>query len=244
MTQITAENTLREQLATCTRIFAMQGMIGLFGHVSVYQPESRRALISPGMAGDKAATQADDLLALDLTGQVVEGKGQLPIEWPIHTALHSARADALAVAHLHSPYATLFAIARREFRPVTLQGSLFGDGVPLYTEANLIKTPALGQRLLEVIGDKRAALLRGHGIVVVGRDLQEVLFASLVLEDDSRKAMQAATLGEVSFISPEECRAFEADGDLQRRAHRAWNYFTRLEARWDRQPATGAGPLA
>ena len=42
------ENELREQLAACTRIFAMQGMIGLFGHVSVYQPETKRVLITPG----------------------------------------------------------------------------------------------------------------------------------------------------------------------------------------------------
>ena len=239
-----SETVLREQLATCTRIFAMQGLIGLFGHVSVYQPETKRVFISPGMAGDKGTTRAADLLAMDLTGRVLEGEGQIPIEWPIHTTLHGARSDALAVAHLHSPYATLFAIAKREFRPVTLQGSLFSNGVPLFTEAQLVKTTQLGKQLAELIGDKRAALLRGHGIVVVGKDLQEVLFASLVLEDDARKSTQAATLGELGFISPEECRAFEADVDLQRRAHRAWNYFARLEARWDRQLATGAAPLA
>ena len=43
------EYELRGQLATCTRIFAMQGMIGVFGHVSVYQPESKRVFITPGM---------------------------------------------------------------------------------------------------------------------------------------------------------------------------------------------------
>ncbi len=241
---MSSESASREKLATCTRIFAMQGMIGLFGHVSVYDPESKRVLISPGMAGDKATTQAKDLLLLDLDGRILEGEGQLPIEWPIHTSLHAARPDALAVAHLHSPYATLFAIAKREFRPVTLQGALFVDGVPLYAEANLVKTITQGQRLTQLIGNKRAALLRGHGIVVAGRDLEEALFASLILEDDSRKAMQAATLGEIGIINPEECRAFGADVDLQRRAHRAWNYFARLEARWDRQGGTGAGPLA
>ena len=238
------ETTLREKLATCTRIFAMQGMIGVFGHVSVYQPEQKRVFISPGMGSDKANLQAADIVVSDLTGQVLGGEGHLPIEWPIHTALHEARLDALAVAHLHTPYATLFAIAKREFRPVTLQAALFVDGVPLYTEAGLVKTPAQGQRLARLIGGRRAALLRGHGIVVVGQDLQEALYAALILEDDARKAMQAATLGELGFISPEECRAFEADISLQRRAHRAWNYLARLESRWDRQPATGAGPLA
>ncbi len=56
--------------------------------------------------------------------------------------------------------------------------------------------------------------------------------------------MQAATLGELGFISPEECRKFEADIDLQRRAHRAWTYLIKQEARWDRQPGTRTGSLA
>jgi ribulose-5-phosphate 4-epimerase/fuculose-1-phosphate aldolase len=240
---MTAERDLREQLATCTRIFAMQGMIGVFGHVSVYQPETKRVLITPGMGSDKGSLRSEDMIPADLDGNPFEGEERPPVEWPIHTALHGARPDALAVAHLHTPYATLFAIAKRKFAPVTLQGALFSDGVPLYPEAQLITTPARGSGLLKVIGDKRAALLRGHGIVVVGQNLQEVLYAALVLEDDAKKSMQALTLGELGTISPEECRAFAAEIALERRAQRAWNYFCSLEARWDRQPATGKSEL-
>jgi L-fuculose-phosphate aldolase len=238
-----SEKELREQLATCTRILAMQGMIGVFGHVSVYQAGTKRVLITPGMGSDKASLRAEDMVLIDLDGKPVEGKEGPPVEWPIHTALHGARADALAVAHLHTPYATLFAIAKREFQPVTLQGAIFSDGVPLYAEAQLITTPERGQSLMKVIGDKRAALLRGHGLVVVGENLQEVLFASLVLEDDAKKTMQAATLGEVGTISPEECRLFGGEITLERRAQRAWNYFCGLEARWDRQSGTGRSEL-
>ncbi len=238
-----SEKDLREQLATCTRIFAMQGMIGVFGHVSVYQPETKRVFITPGMGSDKGSLRAEDMLITDLDGKPLEGREGPPVEWPIHTALHGARADAVAVAHLHTPYATLFSIAKREFQPVTLQGAIFSEGVPLYPQAQLITTPARGSSLLKVIGDKRAVLLRGHGIVVAGQNLQEVLFASLVLEDDAKKTMQAATLGEVGTISPEECRTFGAEIALERRAQRAWNYFCSLEARWDRQPATGRSEL-
>ena len=139
------EASMMEKVATCTRIFAMQGLIGLFGHISVYEPGEKKVFLSPGMGSDRTKTSADDVFVLDPTGRVVkEGDGVVPVEWPIHTSLHAARADALAVAHLHSPYATLFAIAEREFRPVTLQGALFGDGVPLYREAQLITTPSQG----------------------------------------------------------------------------------------------------
>jgi ribulose-5-phosphate 4-epimerase/fuculose-1-phosphate aldolase len=238
-----SENDLREQLATCTRIFAMQGMIGVFGHVSVYQPESKRVLITPGMGSDKGSLRAEQMICTDLDGKPLEGKDGPPVEWPIHTALHATRPDALAVAHLHTPYATLFTIAKRAFRPVTLQGAIFSEGIPLYPEAQLITTPERAANLCKVMVNNRAVLLRGHGIVVAGKNLQEVLFASLVLEDDAKKTMQAAALGEVGTISSEECRAFGAEIALERRALRAWNYFSSLEARWDRQPGTGKSEL-
>jgi len=238
-----SENDLREQLALCTRIFAMQGMIGVFGHVSVYQPETKTVFITPGMGSDKGSLRPEQMVPTDLQGKPLSGKEGPPVEWPIHTALHGARADALAVAHLHTPHATLFAIAKREFRPVTLQGAIFNEGVPLYPEAQLITNPERGNALLKVIGNKRAALLRGHGIVVVGLNLQEVLYTALVLEDDTKKTLQAATLGEVGTIGDQECRAFGAEIALERRAQRAWNYFASLEARWDRQPATGRSEL-
>jgi ribulose-5-phosphate 4-epimerase/fuculose-1-phosphate aldolase len=234
-----SEFELRGQLAACARIFAMQGMIGVFGHVSVYQPDVKRVFITPGMGSDKGSLRAEDMVPIDLSGEPLEGEQGPPVEWPIHTALHRARADALAVAHLHTPYATLFAIAKRKFQPVTLQGTIFADGVPLYPEAQLITTPERGEKLLNTIGAKRAALLRGHGIVVAGRNLQEVLYASFVLEDDAKKSWQAAALGEVGTIGQEESRQFAGEIALERRAQRAWNYFAGLEARWDHQPNTG-----
>ena len=240
---MSGESAAREKLATVGRIFAMQGMLGLFGHVSVYDPATKIVLLTPAMGSDKANFRAEEMVPADLDGRPLDGRGRPPVEWPIHTALHAARADALAVAHLHTPYATLFAIAKRKFRPVTLQGAIFSAGVPLYREAHLVTTPERGRRLEKVIGKNRAALLRGHGIVVAGKTLEEILYTALVLEDDSKKSLQASSLGSLGFISPKECRAFGAEIALERRAQRAWDYFSQLEKRWDRQPGTGKSEL-
>jgi L-fuculose-phosphate aldolase len=239
MTTETAETVLREKLATCTRILGMQQMIGLFGHISTYDPDAGRVYMCPGMGNDKTLVQPDDILALDLDGEVLDGAAHVPVEWPIHTVLHRKRADALAVAHLHSPYATLFSITDREYRPVTLQGSIFGAGIPLYGEPGLVKTPEQGNDLARIIGDGRAIFMRGHGIVVVARDVEEMLFASLLLEDEARKWVTASALGEVQPFSAEDCAAFGAEADLSRRSHRAWPYLKGMEERWNGQPGTG-----
>lgn len=236
------ETELREQLATCARIMAMQGLLGLHGHISVYQPDAKRMLISPGAGSDKANLRAEDMVLAGLDGHAVDGK-RPPLEWPIHTAIHAARADALAIAHLHPPYATLFSISRREYRPITMHSGLFGKGVATYREAHLITSVDRGGRLRDALGDKRAAFQRGHGITVVARNVPELLHITLCLENDALKTLQAASLGELATLIPEEMALIEREITLEMVAPRTWAYFTTLEARWDRQPGSGRSAL-
>ena len=236
------ESELKEQLATCARIFAMQGLLGVHGHVSVFESEMRRMLITPGAGSDKANLRAEDMVVAGLDGKALDGK-RPPLEWPIHTALHAARADALAIAHLHPPYATLFSIAKREYQPITMHSALFAKGVPFYPEAHLVTTIERGEKLRLAIGDKRAAFQRGHGITVVARNLPELLHITLSLENDALKTLQAERLGELRVLSPAEVELLTREITLEMVAPRTWTYFSTLEARWDRQPGSGKSEL-
>ena len=75
-----SESVLREKLATCVRIMNMQGLMGLFGHVSVYQPEKGRIYFSPSKGADKSIVKPEDLVVADLEGKVLDGKGSVPKE--------------------------------------------------------------------------------------------------------------------------------------------------------------------
>jgi ribulose-5-phosphate 4-epimerase/fuculose-1-phosphate aldolase len=237
-----AETELREKLATCTRIMAMQGLLGLYGHVSAYHPATKRFFICPGAGSDKAATRPDDLFLLELEGKVLEGSGRLALEWPIHAAIHAIRADALAVAHLHAPYSTLFAIAQPEFKPVTLNGMSLGERLPLYTKPKMVTTLEEGHALADSLGRHVAVLMRGHGSTVVGRSVEEVLFVSLLLEDNARNFLWAATLGEVGHFTSDEMAAFARPLTADS-AKFTWDYFSRQEARWDHKSGVGSNPL-
>ena len=154
------------------------------------------------------------MVPTDLDGKPLEGKNGPPVEWPIHTAIHSARADASAVARI-PPYPPRNSFRHRQTaispchsarRDLQRWRSVVPGGSADHHAASC------GSSLLKVIGDKRAALLRGHGIVVVGQNLQEVLYTSLVLEDDTKKTLQAVgDWGKIGKTSPEECRAFGAE---------------------------------
>lgn len=241
---MSTEAELRDKLATLTRIFAMRGLLGMHGHISAYDPDSGRMYMCPGMGSDKATTRSEDLFVFDLQGKIIEGEGRrVPLEWPIHTALHAARPDVLAIAHLHAPYATAFSVVHREFRPVLLSGALFSDGVPIYSEQHLITTREQGDDVAELIGSGRAALLRNHGTVVAASDVEELLYASVLMEESARMAVEAAALGQLDFLPKTDSSALAAERMSGNRTQVVWDYFARLETRWDRQPPLG-GPIA
>lgn len=230
------ETQLREKIAACSRILAMQEMLGLFGHISAYDPDARRVYVSPSMGVEKSTLTPDDVLVADLAGAVLAGRQRLPIEWPIHTVLHGRRRDALAVAHLHAPYATLFSIAERAFRPVTLQGSIFDEGVPLYDDPRLVRTIEEADALATVLGERAAIFMRGHGVVIVARDVEQMLYCALVLEDEARKCVEASALGPLRCLTHDQCALFQGAQALPERSQRAWKYYSQLENRWDKRP--------
>ena len=68
--------------------------------------------------------------------------------------------------------------------------------------------------------------MRGHGIVVVARDVEQMLYASLILEDEAQKWVQASTLGEVQPMSHHDCETFAGKPEFAGRAQRCWRYFS------------------
>ncbi len=240
---MTTETQLREKLATCTRIFAMQEMLGLFGHISVFDPAQKRVYMSPAMGFDKAEVTPDDIVVGDLNGAPLETSQRFALEWPIHMALHGTRDDAIAVAHLHAPYATLFSVSKQAFRPITLQGTYFAGGLPIYQEPQLVTSIQKGRNLASAMGDRPAIFMKGHGIALAARSVEEMLYSSLILEDEARKHVQASSLGEFHCFGVEDKDEFDGDVKFAARAGRCWNYYCRLEHRWNRQPGTGCVPF-
>ena len=74
----------------------------------------------------------------------------------------------------------------------------------------LIRDQALGRALADALGNHPAALMRGHGAVVVGPSLQRVVGRSIFLALNATLQMQAAALGgPVTYLDPEEARKIE-----------------------------------
>src|SRR5215475_9861487 len=201
MAQIT-ETTLRQQLADCHRMMVMADLLDYSGHVSARIPGTDRVLILPRDAS-RAGVTADEMLVVDLDGKVLDGNSLPPTETAIHLGVYRAREDVLAVGHGHPPMSTLFTMVDRPVIAMRNFGFRF-IGCPVHPDPTHIRTLEQGAQVAKTLGSCRYCLLRGHGSVIACDSVPEVFLDSLEMEENARAVINAAALGPLKPITPEE----------------------------------------
>ena len=221
---------LIEDLVAANRILVDQGIVDAYGHVSArHNRDPNRYLLSRDLA--PALVTADDIMEYDLDSNPIDAKGRsLYRERFIHGEIYKARPDVMAVVHDHSPTVIPFSVSTVALRPVFHSAAFVIEGVPVFDTRRvpgpphmLVASREAGHALAETLGGKPAALIRGHGAVLVGTSLPMVVGRSVYLEVNAKLQAQAMALGgNVIYLAPEEAREL-ASSDYQR----AWVLWKR-----------------
>jgi ribulose-5-phosphate 4-epimerase/fuculose-1-phosphate aldolase len=225
------EPQLIEDLVAANRILADQGVLDGWGHVSARHPRNpNRYLLSRSRAPELIS--AEDIMEFDLDSNPVDARGRpLYTERFIHGEIYKARPDVVAIVHTHAPALIPFGISKVPLKPVYHRSAFIAAGVPVFEIREragmtdmLIRDQALGRALAGALGNQPAALMRGHGAVVVGPSMQRVVGRSIFLPLNATLQMQAAALGgPVTYLDPEEARRIEErEGYGLARAWEAW----------------------
>jgi L-fuculose-phosphate aldolase len=122
------------------------------------------------------------VLVVDLDGNVIDGEGAPSSEKNAHFAAYRARPDVGAVIHSHSIYASALAVAGEELPPIIDEQVIALGGPVKVTEYAMSATPDLGRNAVDALGERRAVLLRNHGVLGVGKDLEEVINVVTLVE--------------------------------------------------------------
>jgi ribulose-5-phosphate 4-epimerase/fuculose-1-phosphate aldolase len=178
--------------------------------------------------------EEQDLIEYDLDSQALDadvGKsGRESVkERFIHGEIYRARPDVTCVVHNHSPSVVPFSVTGVPMRALYHMAAFIGEGLPNFEIRHvrkgtdlLIVDSTLGQALAKTLGGKPAALMRGHGSVVVGENLPRAVGRSVYLEQSARMQMQALALagpgGKITYFDDAEVQASTARQDY----YRAW----------------------
>ena len=247
MTDVVEE--LREKVAASCRILAMEELAEeTLGHVSARVPGSEEALMRCRGAEERGLihTGKEAIRRVDFEGRGEELEGyRLPNEYPIHGEIYKQRPEVGCVVHVHPPVTLLCFVAGIPVRPVfggynppALKMSL--KGIPVYDRSiTLTNARAVGP-MLQVMGDKDICVLKGHGLIVTGRTVEEATIRAIQFEKLAKITWELAKVNRpVPDIAPEDIAYFTAPkstrsaegapGGLREMPHEQWQWIYYLE---------------
>ncbi len=210
-----ASPALIDDLVVANHILVNEGVLDGFGHISVrHDQQPDRFLIARSMA--PGLVTSDDIVVCDFDGEVHDKRGRKTyVERFIHSEIYRSRPDVMAVIHSHSPAVIPFGVTSARLRPICHMSGFLGAQVPVFEIRHtagegtdmLIRNQALGRALAADLGQSAVALMRGHGNVVVGFSIQQVVFRAIYTEGNARLQSEAMRMGEINFLTPDEARA-------------------------------------
>ncbi len=191
----------------CRRIYSA-GLVQFGeGNVSARVPGADEFIITPTLNNyDKVS--ATDLVKMGFDGTQLGGGRKPSSEHRLHADIYVARPRVNFVIHTHSPYASMLSVARKPIPVVLEEMVIFLGGrveVSEYVQAN---TEALGKAAVVALGESNAALLANHGMVAVGRNVDNALKACELVEKMAQVFWGASQVGEAHVVPAEFRKRF------------------------------------
>lgn len=236
---------LREKVALSCRILAMEGLAeGILGHVSARIPDRDEMWIRCRSQQEQGVryTTVDAIRRVDFNGKgsLMGEQYEVPKELAIHGEIYKKRSEVGCVIHAHPGEALICGITDLELRPI------FGAfnipamrlalaGVPVFPRSFLVTRPELAAPMIDIMGEKQICLMRGHGITVTGKTVEEATVRALNFNILATTTLQVALTGrKAPDISPEDIAELPNLGSTFNDLW-VWRYYARKVDQVDRR---------
>ena len=214
--QVSAEEwAIRVDLAAAYRLVAMYGWDDIiFTHLSARIPgPEHHFLINPYNLMFEEIT-ASSLVKIDVEGQPVTPTPYAvnPAGFTIHSAIHMARDDAMAVMHVHTKAGQAVSAQAAGLMPLTQTAMLIREEVTYHEYEGVATDLEERERLVADIGTKDAMILRNHGTLTVGKSVADCFIKLYFLERACEAQVMALTAGPGGLYNPPQGTPEKAAG--------------------------------
>ena len=196
------ENAKRELIGTCIEMERCELVRLSGGNASVRVAHDRFVVTPSGMRYGSLDT--DDIVVVDGGGAVIEGRRRPSVDTEALLYIYRSLPQVNAILHTHQTRATAIGVVMDRMPAVftPLVNAVLGDvRVAPYASASSI---AMGKVAVEYLRDRRAVILKHHGVLTVGTTLSEALYAAVYLEDAAAAYVTARALGDPPELTDEQ----------------------------------------
>src|SRR6478609_233639 len=196
----------KQRLAAGFRLFSKFGFDeGVAGHITARDPEFPDTFWVNPFGVHFSQVKVSNLIRCDHKGNVVEGA--YPVNtaaFVIHSRVHAARPDAVAAAHSHSMYGKAWASLGRLLDPITQDACAFYEDHALFDDyTGVVYETSEGDRIAQTLGNSKAVILRNHGLLTVGKTIDEAVWWFITMDRSCHAQLLAEAAGKPVQIAHE-----------------------------------------
>ena len=147
-----------------------------------------------------------DLMVVDMNGNVVEGKHKPSLDTPGLLYIYNHMPDVHALIHTHQVYATAISLVTDRLPAIllTLANAVGGEVlVTPFAPAGKVET---GVVTVDTIGDKKAVILKQHGVMAAAKNLKEAMYAAVYLEEAAKSWFAAKSVADPAVLNDDQIR--------------------------------------
>ena len=152
--------------------------------------------------------KSTSIVQMQFDGSYEQGKIQPNIkpssEWRFHRDILASRTDINAVIHTHSMFATTLACLHKDIPSFHYMIAVVGGDSIRCAPYALFGSQALSDNALASLTDRKACLLANHGMIGLGRDLDDALVVTVEVENLCEQYWRALQLGEPHILTEAE----------------------------------------
>ncbi|MCM3080636.1 class II aldolase/adducin family protein [Brevibacillus invocatus] len=215
----------KERLVGALRLFADFGYAeGGAGHISVRDPEYLDCFWTNPFGMHFGQIRVSDLVMVNHQGDVLIGNHKINVgAFVIHSQIHERHPEIEAIAHAHSIYGKIWSSLGRLLEPINQESCAFFESHLLFGDsAGLIETTQEAKELALALGGHKACILQNHGLLTVGRSVEECAYWYISMERSCQSQIIAESIGKPIII--EASRATYTRDQISQPEH-AWFFF-------------------
>ncbi len=175
---------------------------GTSGNLSIFNREKKLFAITPSGI-DYFKTELEDIVVMDLNGNVVEGNKKPSSEHNLHRIFYANRDDIDAIVHAHTVYSTVLSCMRMSLPAVHYMIASAGKDIRC-AEYATFGTEELAENAFNAMADRKAVLLANHGVLTGGRNISEAFSVLEDVEYVSELYIKAKIIGDPIIIDDGE----------------------------------------